>query len=74
MTICLIIVCTIVAWILLNVVVVDSNASRLWFADVPCARIVECPVASHVIPLNYVWEGVISGITDTQKECNIYLK
>ena len=74
MIICLIIVCTIVAWVLLNVVVVDSNASRLWFADVPCTRIVEYPVASHVIPLNYAWNGLISEISDTQKERNIYLK
>lgn len=54
--------------------VVDSNAARLWFADVPCARIVDCPGASHVIPLNYVWNGVISEISDKQKERNIYLK
>lgn len=54
--------------------VVDSNASRLWFADVPCARIVECPGASHVIPLNYVWKDVISEISDRQKKYNIYLK
>lgn len=54
--------------------VVDSNAARLWFADVPCARIVDCPGASHVIPLNYVWMWVISEISDKQKERNIYLK
>ena len=54
--------------------VVDLNASCLWFADVPCARIVDCPGASHVIPLNYVWNGVISEISDKQKERNIYLK
>lgn len=48
--------------------VVDSNASRLWFADVPCARIVECPGASHVIPLNYVWKGVIYEIQRHKKD------
>ena len=42
--------------------VVDSEATRRWFGDLPCVQIVERPASSHVVPLNVGWRDIVSEI------------